>query len=183
MMLRRFSVLALAAFAMSACNRQAEPVAVVIDEDHMLYSASRTCPPPQSLESPCVGQQQFLARDFETTLSSQFAALRACAGLLIAKVNITDEESISRLAKRMIEAGGNPNKYWVLNVDFVPDAKKETWTLTSSPLKSPPTVFQGEGDASQIAAGVCNMVLGRSGTVAADRGGPRAGRTVDAAGH
>jgi hypothetical protein len=53
--------------------------------------------------SPCVKRQQFLARDFVMTLTGEFAASPACAGVLVGTWTESDPESERPLLKRQAE--------------------------------------------------------------------------------
>jgi hypothetical protein len=158
----RFSVLALAALSISACKRPAEPVHLLIDERPIMDFADRACPPPQNPESPCVRKWQRVGGEFEGTLSTQFAALPACSGLLVATVNPYDFEAMQKIL------GDPTNPYWRLSVWFDAGANRQSWSLLFSPGPSKPLtipVFQGEGEPRQIATEVCNIVRGRGGAV------------------
>ena len=171
-MLLRFSVLALAALAVSACNRPAGPVPVFIDERYTReVFADRVCPPvyqpptdssatpPPTPEPACARKWQLVGQDFEQTQTAQFAALPTCSGVSVATYNPTEMLRLGqheRLGKIM------DNPYWHLAVYFDPRAQKQAWDLTLNRQQPP---FSGEGDARLIATEVCNIVLRRGGAV------------------
>jgi hypothetical protein len=145
---------ALAALAMSACERPAESVHLVINKRQIMDGAVYACPPSE--KPTCQGAGQ----GFAQTLSTRFAVLPACAGLVAATLDYFDEEGMRKFP-------GGPNPYWLLSVDFVPGARTQTWGLALiDAARQGQPLFKGEGDVSQIATEACNIVRGRGGAVA-----------------
>jgi hypothetical protein len=123
-------------------------------------SESELCQRALEINAACkVGGSVREVRAFHTKLLTQFASNPQCA---ITIMRLSDEKSQTAI-NNDLEAHKRAN--WQLNLDFIPGATKQAWTLWPyEPGKgiSAARELEGEGDPGQIARDVCTIMT-RSG--------------------
>jgi len=145
---RAAPIVAFLGIALFGCSKP-EPV-VVLDSWWSVDMAKQSCArlAPQDADG-CVLDM----RAFEREVIAQFAATKECAAVsLLVSYGPTDKEQSTIPAL--------PDTFWKLSLDYVPDARKQHWTMIGSP--GPDTIHEGAESSARIAKAVCIIVNQRN---------------------
>jgi hypothetical protein len=95
------------------------------------------------------------ARNFETRLMTQFAALPACKGITVAAYN----GPLAKNSPAVMEL--SRGSFWQLMIDYRVGETIQHWGMTSPRMG----LHDAEGDLTKIARDVCTIVLGHGASV------------------
>lgn len=125
---------------------------VVLDSWWDVDYAKQSC----NGQSRCQSDSIQAVHEFETGLTTQFAAQAACANVQFIRFNgpnIASKTAIDTTQKT----------YWSLSLNFTPGIAKQKWQMVKSSDRA--TVLQGDGTPTEIAKEVCAIVNGKGAMV------------------
>ncbi len=125
---------------------------VVLDSWWDVDYAKQSC----NGQNPCQSDPIQAVHEFETELTTQFAAQAACANVQFIRFNGPNEAS-----KTAIDTTQKP--YWSLSLNFIPGIAKQKWHMVKSSDRA--AILQGKGTPTEIAKEVCVIVNGQGAKV------------------